>query len=74
MSRTGSTSGRVGSWRSTPVTRQRGVGLPGITGASSQGIGQTASRDCVLGAKRERLSSRLGSDLQASMAKISGIM
>ena len=40
-------------------------------GAVSQATGQTAIIDCVLGAKRERLSDRLGKDAQASMAKMS---
>jgi hypothetical protein len=74
MSRTGSTNGSTGSCRSRPVARQRGVGSLAITGASSQGIGQTASSEWVLGAKRERLSSRFARVAQASTAKISGIM
>jgi hypothetical protein len=44
---------------------QRGVGSSGIAAASSQGTGHTASRECVLGANRERLSSRFCNVLQA---------
>jgi len=49
----------------------RGVSSSGIAGAVSHATGQTASRDCVLGAKRERLSSRFVTLPQASMARIS---
>jgi hypothetical protein len=44
--------------RKTAVARQRGVRSFGATDASSQSTGHTASNECVLGAKRERLSSR----------------
>jgi len=50
------------------------MSLPDETGASSHSTGQTASSEWVLGAKRDRLSSRLVMVLQASTAKISGIM
>ena len=71
MSRTGSTKAMSGMARSTPVAFQRGVGSEGVMAASSQGTGQTAISECVEGAKRERLSSRLERVEQASMAKIS---
>ena len=61
----------MGTARSRPVACQRARGSPGVTGASSQGTGQTASSECVLGAKRDRLSSRLGSEPQASTARMS---
>ena len=74
MSRTGTISGWAGSARIRPVQRQRGVASSGEIGASSHATGQTAIIEWVLGAKRDRLSSRLVSDAHASMAKMSGIM
>jgi hypothetical protein len=71
MSRTARTKGITGSCIKTPVAFQRGVGSPCMTGASSQATGQTASNEWVLGAKRERLSSRFCKDPQASIAKMS---
>src|SRR5579875_3499062 len=55
-----------GPWLLAPV-----VPGPGTTGASSHGTGQTAKSECVLGAKRARLSSMFARLAHASMAKIS---
>jgi hypothetical protein len=55
----------------TPVTFHRGVGSPWVTDASSHTTGQTARSECVLGAKRERLSSRFCRVVHASTAKMS---
>src|ERR1700722_2231652 len=55
----------------TPVVRHLGVGSEGVIGASSQATGQRHIIEWVLGAKRERLSSRFWIVLQASMARIS---
>src|SRR5271157_5250317 len=71
MSRTGTTNGSTGTRTITLVIFHRGVGSPWVAGARSHGTGQHASRDPVLGAKRDRLSSRFGKVAQASMAKIS---
>ena len=71
IARTGRTKSIVGACRSTPVACQRGVGSSWATRASSQGTGQTARSDWVLGAKRERLSSKFCNEPHASIAKIS---
>src|SRR3984885_7452212 len=55
----------------TPVVLQRGVGSVGAIGASNHSIGQRHIIECVLGANRERLSSRFWIVLQASIARIS---
>src|ERR1700712_4013859 len=55
----------------TPVVFHRGVGSVAVIGASSQAIGHKHIIECVLGAKRDRLSSRFWIVLQASMARIS---
>ncbi|WP_428492840.1 hypothetical protein [Rhodopila sp.] len=51
-----------------------GVGSVSVIGASSHSIGQTHIIEWVLGAKRDRLSSKFWIVLQASIARMSGIM
>src|SRR5271157_2883121 len=55
----------------TPVVRHRGVGSVGAIGASNHSIGHRHIIEWVLGAKRDRLSSRFWIVLQASIARIS---
>ncbi|HTC07623.1 MAG TPA: hypothetical protein VK726_02495 [Acetobacteraceae bacterium] len=68
----GRLNGTTGSHRTTRSRFQRGVGSAAITGASNRGTGHTANGECMLGANRERLSSRFRCETQASTAKMSG--